>query len=482
MSIIKEFKFNDHSFFEIKPDFIHISSYDVIPIDGYIKPDEFPLCCPYHTSISENVQKWFDKFPDCCVNHKELVNKGFIKKEDYSHLPDKIINQLSFTESHIANRIDNTDWYEDITEYIDYNVDGFGHPSIGAAIFLEFLIQYLEIKNNIDSNKKQRIIKFIKNIFNPVNINESQEPFDLNIVISTYQKWLNVFPFELSYFQNLKEHFSKKLPLISGKIKNNRYSGIVKAKMHTRNSLIQYLVELTETLLIQINGVSLYEMGLVTDINKLQIEILNESRKLEINQLCTQSVKKKEQYTKVIKKWFNGEKKYFKELSALLLKGNTGIENKVDALTQEVNEIRNENKQYHNDLLTKLGANGNFMKDVITTLTQQQAELADTILQSIIIKDIDNNAEDKQKADDLLQLIISKLDKLELSNKMEIAAKINGEATTGAKLKLVIPIIPYFLKYEQDILSFTGKQKFSSWKDFWKIFVEDKNNNISPEV
>ena len=92
------------------------------------------------------------------------------------------------------------------------------------------------------------------------------------------------------------------------------------------------------------------------------------------------------------------------------------------------------------------------------------------ILASINEQEIEQNSEDKRKAEEILQAIKERLDKMDIPNKREIGENLNGELSAGGKLKLVIKL--GILQYEQDLLAYTAKEPIKHWKDLWKVFFK----------
>lgn len=322
------------------------SPFDIVPPENYIEPlnketgEQFPFCCNFHRSIYEAVKKDVEDFLiDQVKNAGQIKNGSWFDTKYFNNLPIKVTTQITYTEDHISNRIEMEDWFDDICEYIDYNVDSFGQPRYGLDTYLGNLPIILEtIIPKIPVHKKQRLIEFIENYFKKSNPNKQVSKTDLNILYSTYQAWLKIFPFELeTYFGNLKQHFEKQLPFINGQTNVNRYSYKSTGYLHTKDSLIEALINLTNDLLTKINGVALYENGLITDASNIKLELVLNNRKLELKQGYKNSSPNEEQrYRKMLKKWFNDEKKFFNEITPLLkaetpqqsinipvLKGNT---------------------------------------------------------------------------------------------------------------------------------------------------------------
>ena len=98
-------------FIEIKSGSFRMLSFDTQPIEGYEQPKNFPNCCEWHKNTYKEAEDFFRRFPNCCDEHKKLSKNRWFNKQDYKGLPEKITNQLSFTEHHIEKRINITGWY-----------------------------------------------------------------------------------------------------------------------------------------------------------------------------------------------------------------------------------------------------------------------------------------------------------------------------------------------------------------------------------
>jgi len=142
---------------------------------------------------------------------------------------------------------------------------------------------------------------------------------DLNILLGTYQKWLKTFPFDISFFAELKPHFEKQLPILNGKPETNKYTGLAKVKMHTKGSLIDVLLNLTNNLITQINTTTLYEKGLLTEPQKIKLELVLNERKMKLKKGYVNSSKDEEQrYRKILKEWFADEKRFIDEVTPIV--------------------------------------------------------------------------------------------------------------------------------------------------------------------
>lgn len=294
---------------------------DIRPLEGYKKRVDFPNCCEWHTSVHENALKWFERFPDCCDRHRKLIGKSWFDKDNYKRVVDKIMNQLAFTEHCISKNIEKDNWHKPITDYIDWNISSFGQlPSgfgspVGIDEYIHSLIQRISSFDN-----KERASKLIEHIESIVYKNESNPATtDLNVLKETYDKWFKIFPFEISFFAHLKDYFKKTLPIINGKTEVNQYTRIGKVKVHTKDSLISILLSLTNHILTEINAHTLYQEGLLTQPQKIKLELIVNERKMKLQQGYINHSKSEEQrYRKILKEWFVDEKRFIDEITPLL--------------------------------------------------------------------------------------------------------------------------------------------------------------------
>lgn len=328
-------------FLELNADRIRISTFNVEPDSDYIIPvnaegGEFPNCCPFHKDVFRIATEWFEQFPNCCKPHSKMAKEYWFKKENYNGLSFKIVQQLSYTEHHILTHINDSDWYKDITDFIDYNVWAFGQPANGLHIYLNNAQHFLNItEKDIPKTKKKQLIDYIKAYFDE----PKEQTTDLNILNETYQKWFKEFPFDLTIFSQLKSNFEKRLPFIDGELEYNKYLKATKGKLHTKQSLIEFLVRLTNNILTQVNTYSLYERGLLTEPQKIKLELLLNERKLKLDQgYINQSPNENQRYRNILKEWYKDELAFIKEIIPVLEKKND-LENTQDHVPERTATI-----------------------------------------------------------------------------------------------------------------------------------------------
>jgi len=261
-------------------------------------------------------------FPYCCQWHENLLKVKEFNRIAFEVVPGMAARKVIYTNQHIINNHNSENWYKKITDYIAVTVESFGQMPLdcGEPLFLSdyffYVTQLLERNKDLKADTKTRLLEYLSTI---QTTTESPKT-DLNVLLSTYDKWLKEFPFELnSYFGNLKQHFEKHIPLLNGKPEVNMYSGIAKTEFHTKSSLFETLLNTTDSLLTRINGATLYEKGLITDANKVKLELVLTSRKQKLKQgYKNSSPSEGHKYRKMIKDWFDDEKKFFDEITPLL--------------------------------------------------------------------------------------------------------------------------------------------------------------------
>jgi hypothetical protein len=300
------------------------------PPEGYDRPPGFPDCCDFHKDIVERTTDWITRFPDCCAYHRKLLSASWFDKSRYLDTPIKVVTQVSYTRHIVSTHINDPDWYENITEYIEFNHHSFGQFPTGyaGAPGLNEYLQYvkhevtdLASKGEFGQDKAVRIADFISNFYHPTGNGK----IDLNQLSNIYSRWLKIFPFQTKYFQNLKSHFETQLPILKGAITHNRYLKVGRASVKTQSELLEFLVGTTKSLLSSIKTEELVDNGRITDTAKHTLELLKEKHRIDREALLLSFTKGEMEYVKILKSWMRQEKQFFKELDSLLDKEATAI-------------------------------------------------------------------------------------------------------------------------------------------------------------
>jgi len=290
-------------------------------------------CRKHHELLMKEIKPLTDKFPFCCEAHSKLTEFPDFKIDDYKNMEKEIADKVYFTHHHIIDRIDNEDWYEDITDYISFVTESFGTlpPQFGGSFQLDsYFIYVLELIRTVEniitsdtiSNKEIKIrVEKIKAYLNSFRKdNDVKKDTDLNLLLSTYDKWFKIFPFELSYFDEIRERYRTNIPILAEPFHLNKYSKVKVAKLHTKETLTQVLLKTTKDILSQVNGASLLKKGLLTNTDKIKFDLIVKRRETELAELQFIDNSKQSGYIKVLKKWLKGEKKFIDEITPYLKK------------------------------------------------------------------------------------------------------------------------------------------------------------------
>lgn len=290
----------------------HLHAHNVNPPKDWEPPKGFPNCCPFHQETVESTEQFLSVFPLCCTEHKQLAKKLGFKNSQFEYLKTKVINQLSYTEFLIEKNIKNIDWYEDITDYIEFNLQSFGSPPIGQHIYFRRI--EAQIKRNsfkMPPSKHKKLVSFINQIQKP---GKKYHSADLDVLAEIYNKWFNSFPFELTFLANLKNHFSKHLPIVKEVLRTNRYSGHTAFVTHTEESMVELLIGLTNQILKLINTKELILKGHISDIEATRFELVCQEREIKSKKLFDDYTNQESEYLATIKQWLTDEKEFFNDL------------------------------------------------------------------------------------------------------------------------------------------------------------------------
>jgi len=280
-------------------------------------------CKNSHKFIIQQMVDYYQEFPFCCEHHSKLAKKSWFNKFDYKDLPKMVADKVLFTHHHIINKLDEDDWKEDLTNYIEYGVESFGQFPLGCgepvalSKYLRYIVELQEKFNLEGENRKyidrqKFIINFIKNYGKPLKKSNT----DFNLLLSTYDNWYRNFPFDIALFSNLKNHFSKQIPITSEKPKLNPYLGISKIKIMSQDELLDYLMTITKQILATIDTTKLLENEYITDTAKYQFDLKKKTHSLKQDTLLKQYSKGEKRYIKTIKKWLTNEKEFMQGIQS----------------------------------------------------------------------------------------------------------------------------------------------------------------------
>lgn len=385
-------------------------------------------CRNAYKTILQQMEVYYNTFPLCCEFHRKLIKEPWFNKRDFKDLPKMVADKVLFTHHHIINKLDTDNWKEELTNYIEYAIasfgqipNGYGEP-IALSKYLKYLIELQEGFKLEDENRKYRdrqlyIINFIKNYSKPSNDVKT----DLNLLLSIYNKWYKIFPFEIPLFANLKNHFSKKLPLVSEKPKVNPYLGTAKVKLLTQDRLFEHLMSITSQILATIDTTQLLEEEYITDSTKYQFDIKKKTHKLNQELLLKEFTKGEKRYIKTIKKWLDNEKNFLKEIQPNIINIPNTSKKEIKTFTTII--TCKEKREYIYNILEYFGA---INSERISILTKRKKGVLRGVVEALMDCKIL-----PQSGLHNLCTIIAKDIKLELGSKLDYhdtAKRIHKEA------------------------------------------------------
>lgn len=268
----------------------------------------------YENELARLTKK-FERFPLCCAAHSRLANEKWFNRKDFESVPSLNAEKLIYTYHHILQFVYNDRWRQEVFDFLEYMFNTFGSFPVdyGESLFFgDFADNLVSLIDNgiTDQSKKEEILKFITGFRNPTPKSKS----DFNILVAIYNKWHKTFPFELSFFSKLKEHFENNIPIVDN-LHTNKYLGLTKARLKTQQELINLLISITETILLEVNTQKLYELGVITDFDKTEMELVLQERKQKLKEGYRNSSKSSDtQYRKILKEWFKDEISFIQKI------------------------------------------------------------------------------------------------------------------------------------------------------------------------
>lgn len=275
-------------------------------------------CKKSYAFTLRNLEKRFENFPLCCNYHKKLIDQVWFKKEDYIEIPKLTADKIFYAWHFILKYIDSSDWEEEIIDYLQYVIHTFGSfpKDCGEPLFLgSFHNALKDLVRDLEKNKYEKKKKIILEYLDGYYNQEKKNDTDMNILLRIYNQWYKTFPFNLSIFSNLKERFSKKLPLIE-KTHYNKYLQVELGIPLTKQNLIKLLENITNQIVTEINSLKLYEQGKLNEVENYKLELSLEKRKLQLKEgYINKSKSPDTRYRNILKTWLRDELEFIKNIS-----------------------------------------------------------------------------------------------------------------------------------------------------------------------
>lgn len=422
----------------------------------------------YVNSLKRDASVWFEKFPNCCNSCKQYSLQTWFKKEDFAHIPEKILNTTIYSCWHIVNNLDKENWHREITDYLETSLFSFGSPNFGTHIYILYMKHYIENYTPIDvdfpSDKRKQLIEFFNKPSAKEYINN-----DLDQLYKMFQNWISYFP-DLYFFKALKEKYYKKIPLqmVMYDPEYNKYLGLYRYTSRTEEELIEILVNNTKELLNKIKSDELLKNKLISDVDKHKLDILNEDHRIRQKRLLDDLRSGEKKYVNLIQEWLTNEKNYFKDVSETLADLDNTKEHLINQIFEETIKISNklDNQSEHlSQALVKL----NTSIDNIENKTH-------SIIEQLTYSDIQQLEKDWN--DELfkssIQKTLSEIANINESDKENILKSINTpqeNISVTHKLKLVIPLL--FLWYEGNVELKSNAKFPRTWPEIRNLFIKE---------
>jgi hypothetical protein len=274
----------------------------------------FPNCCEEHKNEFKTLEEFSNRLSFYLNNELPLVKEyGIDTAELLEDLPLRVLKAVCFSQHMISLLINSEEWHKDISKYIEKVVDSLGDRLLGLDYYVEVVIYFVDNNSTIPHNKRNEVLKMLYNQKDTPSSNQIVK--DLNLLCATYEKWLDYFPFVLSFFSDLKEELSSSIPIF----KTTDYQGEDSLAIATQPELIEFLNQKTKHILSQVDTVKLFSEGQITDIEKTKLDLINQEHQHKQRVLLDTFRKGEKKYTNTLNDWFKNEKKYFSSIVPVAL-------------------------------------------------------------------------------------------------------------------------------------------------------------------
>ena len=245
--------------------------------------------------------------------HKEFLNKYL------DSLPTIVFEKTRDSFIFILNNLSEDNWKIEIIDFLDYVVDSFGKVSdpILAPIGLNEYLLFL--KEELFSNRSHNLAKgfekriaFISNHISKTYVKDEEERRLFESLLTVYDDWYILFPFEIKLFGDVKILYSEKLPILKERKRINPYLGTPVLKFLSINEMLVVLLQITKKTTGSVSSKSLINNRIeyVRNDAKLKLDIINKKHLLEQSTLIEKYKAGNVAYLKTIKKWLSNERKY----------------------------------------------------------------------------------------------------------------------------------------------------------------------------
>jgi hypothetical protein len=439
---------------KIQGGIIFLHPFKSSPLQGFDSDNAFQNSELFLNSITEDANEWFEKFPDCCDQHKQLSEMGEFDKKKFDFIPNQILNNVKYFGYALETFIDKDGGINEIKDYLDYLIQSFGNPNIGGHIFESNVIHFIENGSlrDKDFTDDQRL-EFLQH-FEREKPRLDLDERDIESLYEVFQKWIVAIP-NIGKFEELKNQFKGKVPMdiFANESKTNKYTGTTLLKTRSKSELLEFLMNLTNDILkISQNEVS------KENYNKNEFIIIAEERlRIKQNILLSKNTNEFESnYLELIEQWLTMGIEFYQIINQVIQESTSEVlcTNFNNAIAK-IDEIKIELSSFCNSENVLNWLNRDYPKNSVDTLINDFENL--------------NPNDELMVLSGLLKLIRSKENPN--INLKKVEEKINDpEISIKHKIKISIPIF-LFTKYEGEF-ELSAKQKMpNSFKELKEMFL-----------
>lgn len=276
----------------------------------------------FNKYLLKQVAVLFDYLEEECRVNKIENEKWRFSKKRYKNVPEKVANQVQYSLYFINVNINKDDWLDNIEEFIEYNLFSFGQLTFGSFCYvccLEMILEDIKLRT-MPEEKVKKIRNHILDTYLSVN-NEESKVKSLKLI---YNRWLDTFPFNITFFENLKDYYKNRFPFFL-KGRRNRYTGRISVELINEKILREFLLDISQQILDSINIPKLRKEGILTNLQSKQLEFMDATLDTNTRKLLNQFSEGELKYLNVIETWLSYHQKYFAMAAPLLKEVNIPI-------------------------------------------------------------------------------------------------------------------------------------------------------------
>lgn len=313
-------------------------------IDELELPKGFPLCCESHRRDFYELINWYEKFPNCCKQHKKLAKHPKYNKEMFYGSPYRTVSNYVFTINVIDKYINTDEFLKKFIDIFSVVIDSYGITFVNyAMVGYEKYCQYLE-KYLTDKGKNNSRYLEIKKSLEDFHLQQNTPASNsLEKFTEIYNNWLKSLPIKHPFLEEVFKEIEEYEVCFFNIWGINSYTNLPQVGMITERQLLQLLSELSTYILTRC-GVRLYyddkKLPNKNIIERDEIELWKQKCKLETESLNNLAKENKFTHIQIIEKWFEQQENGFEFLFKILKQSPTKLKEErtlLNLLNDDVN-------------------------------------------------------------------------------------------------------------------------------------------------